>query len=168
MLAIKGATKFQPGKRLRTLVGTPRVRFGRTKLCKYYRPNFRRATRDNNQVSYKPRKCFTNINRRFSSRHSAARHDVSTCKTGGNSIDDAHMESSIFNSHGRLDDSFSESLVSDIVVISGPPYPAKIAYLKQYEEYLCPVSSATKNSNHIVVFDNRDNPVTKYSTYETQ
>lgn len=76
-------------------------------LC--YRPNFRRATRDNNQVRYKPRKRFTNTDRPISSRYSAARHDVSTCKTGVNSIDDIHMEWPIVNSHSRLDDSFSDS-----------------------------------------------------------
>ena len=68
----------------------------------------------------------TNIDRRFSSKHLAARHDVSTCQTGVNSIDDIHMESPIVNSPSRLfDESFSDSDVPDIVVIPGPPFPAK-------------------------------------------
>ena len=72
------------------------------------------------------------------------------------------MESLIVNSHTRLDDTFSDSPISDIVVIPGPPYPAKNSVSEtQSREFLCPVSSATKNSSHDVVFDNRDNPVGK-------
>ena len=92
----------------------------------------------------------------------AARHDVSTCKTGVNSIDGIYVESPIVNSHSPLDDSFSDSPISDIVVIPGPPYPAKNSVSEtQSRESLCPVSSTKKNGNHDVVSDSRDNPVAK-------
>lgn len=72
-----------------------------------------------------------------------------------NSIDDIRTESPIVNSHNRLDDSFSDSPISDIVVIPGHPYPTKnIVSETQSRESLCPLSSATKNSNHNVTFDN--------------
>ena len=55
-----------------------------------------------------------------------------------------------------------------MVVIPGPPYSAKNCVSEtQSRESLCPVSSATKNSNHDVVFYKRDNPVAKL-TQSTQ
>ena len=78
------------------------------------------------------------------------------------------MESPIVDNPGRLDDRFSDSPISDIVVIPGPPYPAKDSVSEtQSRESLCSVSSATKNSSHDVVFDNTDNPVVKL-TQSTQ
>lgn len=78
------------------------------------------------------------------------------------------MESPIVGSPSRLDDRFSDSPISDIVVIPGPPYPAKNSVSEtQSRESLCSVSSATKNSSHDVVFDNTDNPVVKL-TQSTQ
>ena len=74
------------------------------------------------------------------------------------------MESPIINSHNCHDDSFSDSPISDIMVIPGPLYPAKNSVSEtQSTESLCPLTytSATKNGNHDVAFEDSDNTVTK-------